>query len=191
MVSTMHSGALLNTAELAILNRVLQVGPKDCSAIEYRNWQYDELLPWMRMPPAGTQPAPTGTTTPITPVPTTKPANKGPVTVQAITVTPSALSDLGGTVTVNAQVGSATTCQLRLLSSQSFQVVYAHNPRPCAGDGTFTAYISLGGNPTQVTRTVTFELLASSGTVKASGRFHIILDNTTLPAAATSNINKS
>jgi hypothetical protein len=71
MIVTMHSGALLSPADLKILNTVLRTAPRLCTITEYRNWQYKELLPWMRTTPLPSRPAVT---------PTTKPAAKGHTT---------------------------------------------------------------------------------------------------------------
>jgi hypothetical protein len=60
MIHTMHSGAILTPAETATLNRVLAAAPKACSTAaeiksgrigsQYTQWQYKDLLPWMRLP---------------------------------------------------------------------------------------------------------------------------------------------
>ena len=59
--------------------------------------------------------------------------------------------------------GSRTppTCQLQLLSTQSFPVVYSHNAKACS-TGTFSAEVTIGPNPTTVPRTVAFGLTASA-----------------------------
>jgi hypothetical protein len=61
MIHSMHSGAVRTPAENKILNKVLLTAPKACStaaeirkgqvSAQYRAWQYQDLLPWMQMPP--------------------------------------------------------------------------------------------------------------------------------------------
>ncbi len=66
MIHGMPSGAILSAAQVKVLNEVLRSAPEVCSPVEYRNWQYEDLLPWMRMPVGrhSTQPPPTGGTWP-------------------------------------------------------------------------------------------------------------------------------
>lgn len=52
MIHSMPSGANLDPGQLKVLNHVLRAAPHVCSGAEYRNWQYEDLLPWMRMPVA-------------------------------------------------------------------------------------------------------------------------------------------
>ena len=59
------------------------------------------------------------------------PAAPLPVVLSA-RAAPAALPAAGGSVTVAARVDHATTCQLQLLSRQSFAVVYSHDPKSCA-----------------------------------------------------------
>jgi hypothetical protein len=61
MIHGMHSGAVRTPAENKVLNRALLVAPRACStsaeiskgqvSAQYRAWQYQDLLPWMQMPP--------------------------------------------------------------------------------------------------------------------------------------------
>ena len=74
--------------------------------------------------------------------------------VLSASATPAQLPATGGTVTVTARVANATSCQLQLLSSQSFTVVYSHNPKDCSAD--YSARVTIGPNTTAVTRTVAF-----------------------------------
>jgi hypothetical protein len=97
--------------------------------------------------------------------------------VTLASASPASLPVTGGTVTVSGTVKHATSCQLRLLSSQSFPVVYSHNPRSCAG-GTFSAKVTVGPNPTSAARTVSFALVATNGTSSFAGRFYILLQPT-------------
>ena len=77
--------------------------------------------------------------------------------------TPSALGPSGGTVTVTGRVKNARSCQLELLSRQSFPVVYSHNPTTACQNGTFSARVLIGANPSPVKRTVAFALVARDG----------------------------
>lgn len=110
--------------------------------------------------------------------------------VLSLRTSPIALPPGGGQVTVTARVEHATSCQLRLLSKQSFPVVYASNARPCSL--TFTAHVMIAGNGSPVRRTVAFALVArgSSGTITryfyvALGAFQPTPATTTVPAATT------
>ena len=60
---------------------------------------------------------------------------------------------------------ATTTCQLKLLSHQSFAVTYATNARYCHVN--FYAYVTVSANPTPVYRTVAFEVIARN----ACGQF--------------------
>lgn len=87
---------------------------------------------------------------------------------------PPQLASGGGTVTVTGVVLHASTCQLELLSSQSFAVVYSHNPTSCAS-GSFSARATIGPNPTLVARTVAFALVARNNASGSSKGVHILL----------------
>ena len=89
--------------------------------------------------------------------------------------TPSALGPSGGTVTVTGRVKNARSCQLELLSRQSFPVVYSHNPTTACRNGTFSAHVLIGGNPSPVKRTVAFALVASDGSLSFTGLFYVSL----------------
>lgn len=92
--------------------------------------------------------------------------------VKVAKATPSAVGEHGGKVAVYGRVNTATTeCQLRLLSSQDFPVVYASNKRHCHVN--FKATVTIGGNPKDIRRTVAFELLAFNGKKVSRGRFYI------------------
>ncbi len=107
----------------------------------------------------------------------------GPVVLSARAV-PGNLSAGGGEVAVAATVHNASTCQLQLLSKQSFPVVFSHNLRPCS-DGTFSAQVTVGPNSTEVQRSVAFALVARSGTSSSTGRFFVLLAGAK-PAAVVS-----
>ncbi|HXW78532.1 MAG TPA: G1 family glutamic endopeptidase [Acidimicrobiales bacterium] len=87
---------------------------------------------------------------------------------------PGTLPPGGGTISVQGTVANALLCQLQLLSSQSFTVVYSHNPRSCSS-GTFSAQVTVGPNNTAVQRTLAFALVASNHTSTSSGRFYVLL----------------
>ncbi len=89
--------------------------------------------------------------------------------------TPSALGPSGGTVTVTGRVKNARSCQIEVLSGQSFPVVYSHNPTTACQNGTFSAHVLVGGNPSPVKRTVAFALVARDGGLSSIGRFYVSL----------------
>ena len=89
--------------------------------------------------------------------------------------TPAALGPGGGQVQVTGTVRHAGSCQLRLLSHQSFPVVYSHNPTTACRDGNFSAHVTIGANPTPVRRTVAFALVARNGPFSFAGRFYVSL----------------
>ncbi len=68
----------------------------------------------------------------------------------------------GGQVAVSGTVRHAATCQLALMSRQSFPVVYSHNPTACRR-GRFSAQVRIGANTSRVKRTVAFALVARNG----------------------------
>jgi hypothetical protein len=96
-----------------------------------------------------------------------------PVVVSA-SATPGSLPSGGGVVMVTGTVESATDCQLKLLSGQSFPVVFSHNPRSCS-TGAFSAQVTVGPNSTPVQRSIAFALVASKGASTAEGRFYVLL----------------
>lgn len=103
--------------------------------------------------------------------------------VSWVGVSPAAVASPGGDVTISASLKHATSCQLRLLSSQSFPVVYASNIRPCSS--TLIAHIVIGPNPSQVPRTVAFDLLARNKTAAVARAFYVVLAAPVAPAATT------
>jgi hypothetical protein len=104
--------------------------------------------------------------------------------VLSASASPAALPAGGGTISVAGRVADAQSCQLQLLSSQSFAVVYSHNSRHCSS-GTFSAQVTIGPNSTAVQRTVAFALVASNQASTSSGRFYVLLA-APKPAAVTS-----
>jgi hypothetical protein len=105
--------------------------------------------------------------------------------VQSVQATPSALGPSGGQVHVVGTVEHATSCQLVLLSRQSFPVVYSHNPTTACGAGGYSALVTIGANPSLVKRTVAFALVARNGNYSFIGRFYIALAAATKPGVTT------
>jgi hypothetical protein len=93
--------------------------------------------------------------------------------IYSIYLTPPVLGPAGGTVEVDALLAPITGCQLKLISSQSFPVVYSSAFVPCAND--FEAHITVGANPSPVDRVVTLDLIASDGDDVQSQSFQIVL----------------
>ena len=100
-------------------------------------------------------------------------ATPGAPQVLSAYATPSALGPSGGTVTVTGRVKNARTCQLEVLSRQSFPVVYSHNPTSACQNGAFSAHVLIGANPSPVKRTVAFALLAHDGSLSSTGLFYV------------------
>jgi hypothetical protein len=96
-----------------------------------------------------------------------------PVVLSA-SATPADLPAGGGVVTVTGTVENATVCQLQLLSSQSFTVVFSRNVRACS-TGLFSAKVTIGPNTTTLHRTVAFELVASNSASSSVGRFYVFM----------------
>ena len=90
-------------------------------------------------------------------------------TVLSARATPSALGPAGGQVLVSGTVKNANTCQLVLLSNQSFPVVYADNPTTACRGGSYSAHVTIGANPSVVKRTVAFALVARNGDYSSTG----------------------
>ena len=112
-------------------------------------------------------------------------APKSPqVLVQSVQATPSFLPAGGGQVTVSGTVQHATSCQLVLQSSQSFPVVYSRNAKGCAG-GEFSAQVTIGANPSPISRTVSFDLLARNNAASSRGGFYVTLDAPPAPTTTT------
>jgi peptidoglycan-N-acetylglucosamine deacetylase len=88
---------------------------------------------------------------------------------------PSSLRSAGGTIDVVGAVAHAASCQLELISHQSFPVVYSHNPTSACRDGTYRAHVIIGANPSSVQRTIAFDLRARNNALSFVGRFYIVL----------------
>jgi peptidoglycan/xylan/chitin deacetylase (PgdA/CDA1 family) len=95
--------------------------------------------------------------------------------VLSVRATPGTLAAGGGTVAVTGRVEHASSCQLQLLSRQSFPVVYSHNPTSACHDGNYSAHVTIGANPTPVPRVVAFGLIARNSTSGFTGRFYVLL----------------
>ena len=67
---------------------------------------------------------------------------------------------------VTGTVKHAASCQLELLSRQSFPVVYSHNPTTACRNGSYSAHVTIGANPSAVKRTVAFALVARNGPIQ-------------------------
>ncbi len=106
---------------------------------------------------------------------------EGPA-VLSVYATPSALGPSGGTVTVTGRVKNARSCQIEVLSRQSFPVVYSHNPTTACQNGAFSARVTIGANPSPVKRTVALALVAQDGNLSATGRFYVSLAPHLAPA---------
>jgi hypothetical protein len=104
--------------------------------------------------------------------------------VVSVGASPGTLPAQGGTVSVQGRVANAESCQLQVLSSQSFAVIYSHNPRSCS-DGAFSAQVTIGPNNTSVQRTVAFALVASNHGSNSTERFYVLL-GAPAPAAVVS-----
>ena len=105
--------------------------------------------------------------------------------------TPSALGPSGGTVTVTGRVKNARSCQIEVLSRQSFPVVYSHNPTTACQNGTFSAQVLVGGNPSPVKRSVAFALVARDGGLSSIGRFYVLLAPLLAPSVLSAHATPS
>ena len=87
--------------------------------------------------------------------------------VRTASTDPQAVGAYGGAVMVHAQVRDAYSCQLQLLSQQSFTVDFASNIRPCERPyhtiNNYTAKVVIGPNTTMARRTVVFKLVVWYG----------------------------
>jgi hypothetical protein len=113
-------------------------------------------------------------------------AGAKPPAVVSVSVTPAKLPAAGGTVAITAKLENATTCQLQLLSKQSFALVYSENARSCSNES-FSAKVAVGANPTTVPRTVAFSLVASNSASHAGDPFYISLAPSTVAAPVASS----
>ena len=97
-----------------------------------------------------------------------------PAVVASVAATPASLPATGGTVAVSGRVEHATSCQLQLLSSQSFPVVYSHDPKGCTS-GAYAAHVTVGPNTTPVMRTVAFALVVNGRASASTIRFYVVV----------------
>ena len=95
--------------------------------------------------------------------------------VLSVRAGPSALHQWGGTVVISGRVRNATSCQLVLLSHQGFPVIYSHNPTTSCRGGKYSAHVTIGSNPTDVQRLITFVLVARNARSSFRGWFYILL----------------
>ena len=112
-------------------------------------------------------------------------------TVLSASATPGALGPAGGQVLVSGTVDNAATCRLVLLSHQSFPVVYSHNPTTACQDGSFSANVTIGANPSAVKRTVAFALVARNGAYQFTGRFYVALEPVLVPSVLSARATPS
>jgi hypothetical protein len=64
--------------------------------------------------------------------------------VQSVHAAPNALPPNGGQVQVTATVQHAGSCQLQLLSSHPFSVVYPRDPTTACREGRYSAHVVIG-----------------------------------------------
>jgi hypothetical protein len=79
--------------------------------------------------------------------------------VLSMSEVPKVVGPGGGQVVVQANLYDAGRCQIKLLSHQSFPVVYAKGARRCVAS--FRATVRIGANPSPADRVVTLELVAT------------------------------
>lgn len=86
--------------------------------------------------------------------------------IVSVRADPPALGYLGGrTLVAGRASASVTTCQLKLVSHQSFPVVYNGKAKRCHLK--FHSYVTVGVNPSRIYRSVAFELIGRN----AAGQF--------------------
>lgn len=117
-------------------------------------------------------------------------STSGPTQARVVTaaVSPTQLGRYGGKVKITGKVEDATTCQLKLVSTQPLPVVYSGGARPCAS--AFTANVVIGPNPSSLRRTIAFALVARNATSTFTKHLLVALagpttTTTTAPSAAT------
>ncbi len=76
---------------------------------------------------------------------------------------------------MTGRVKNARSCQLEVLSHQSFPVVFSHNPTTACQNGAFSARVVIGANPSPVKRTVALALVARDGNLSSTGLFYVSL----------------
>ena len=117
-------------------------------------------------------------------------ASSLPVLIGSISAAPNVLSATGGNVIVVGDVENATSCQIELLSKQSFPVIYSHDPKTCIS-GSYSAHVTVGSNQGSTNRKVAFALLARNRSSSSVRRFYLTLDapppRTTKTSAVTTS----
>ena len=130
-------------------------------------------VPWLTIPPAASAVA----------VPR--------ALVLSARATPVALGPSGGQVAVTGTVRHAGSCQLELLSRQSFPVVYSHNPTTACRSGRYSAHVTIGANTSAAKRTVAFALVARNGPYSSTGRFYVSLAPLAVPTVLSARATPS
>ena len=102
-------------------------------------------------------------------------------TVLKAQAAPAELPASGASFTITGVVAHAASCQLELLSRQSFAVVYSHNAKSCRG-GAYSARVTVGPNTTGVPRTVAFALVARNAAFASTSRLYVVLAPASKPA---------
>jgi hypothetical protein len=92
---------------------------------------------------------------------------------------------------VTGKVRHAASCQLELLSRQSFPVVYSHNPTTACRSGNYSAHVIIGANPSAAKRTVAFALVAGNGPYTSTGRFYVSLAPLAVPSILSARATPS
>ena len=106
--------------------------------------------------------------------------------IASVSASPQQLGQLGGNPTIRASIKNAKSCQLKLMSQQSFSVIYSTAARPCGTS--FTAHVTVSANPTAVHRSIAFALIARDGSSSFKAYFYIGLAGYVPPAAATTTL---
>ena len=96
-------------------------------------------------------------------------ADGAPAPAQIISylAVPREIGPSGGLVVIQADVRNALACRLKLLSRQSFAVVYSHAPSYACESGYFSPHVQVGANASSMRRTVTFEVIVTNATSRA------------------------
>jgi len=113
---------------------------------------------------------------------TTLAATSSPrVAIASLRATPSTLGSRPTYIEVRATVSHGTTCQLVLLSKESFPVIYSHDPKSCA-NGRYSAHIFVSPKPSTKKRVLSFGLTARNKTSSFVAHFHVAIAPTPLKA---------
>ncbi len=106
----------------------------------------------------------------------------GSPVIKFVKVTPALVGGKGGTGAVSASLSKAATCQLKVISHPLFTVTL---PKPQRCKTTFTGYVKLGPNPTDVTRAVALDLVASRGSYASKALLYLSVAPKVTPALVT------